>query len=196
MEGIRLHGNTDPVIVETVFTRHLGRAPDGPEEFGRLIDRYLVFLEEELRLNADAYRVMPGAREIASRASGAGCAVGLATGNVESGARLKLQPGKLWDLFSFGGFGSDAADRAELVRRGIERGQRFAEKTQGRRFEPEEILVLGDTERDVEAARAAGVRSVGVLAGAGDPDTLRASGPDLVVDTLADDALWRLIGLS
>lgn len=196
MDGIRLHGNTDPVIVETVFTRHLGRAPSGPEEFARVMDRYLVFLEEELRRNADVYRVLTGAREIAAAAVSAGCAVGLATGNVEPGARLKLTPGRLWDLFAFGGFGSDAADRAQLVRRGIERGQRYAEQRLGRRFEPEEILVLGDTERDVEAARAAGARSVGVLEGASDPETLKASNPDLVVGTLADEALWRLIGLS
>ncbi|MEM7678306.1 MAG: HAD hydrolase-like protein, partial [Myxococcota bacterium] len=96
----------------------------------------------------------------------------------------------------FGGYGSDAARRADLVRCGIARGQALAEARWGRRFADDEIMVLGDTEKDVLAAKAAGALSVGVLKGSRYKDVLAASKPDLLVDTLMDPRLWSRLGLS
>jgi phosphoglycolate phosphatase-like HAD superfamily hydrolase len=158
--------------------------------------RYLLHLEDELARTRDRYCVLPGVSEVLERARGSRRhAVGLATGNVEAGARLKLTPGGLWERFEFGGYGSDASARAELVRCGIARGQAYAERSLGRRFEVSEVVVIGDTERDVEAARAVGARAIGVLAGCGDREALIESRPDLLVETLADETLWRSIGL-
>jgi phosphoglycolate phosphatase-like HAD superfamily hydrolase len=196
IDGVRLNGNTDPMIVLQAFELNVKRLPHGVEEVEEIMARYLAHLEEELARTRDRYSVLPGAAELVEKTASSGRhAIGLATGNVEAGARLKLMPGGLWERFEFGGYGSDAAVRAELVRCGIARGQAYAEQVLGRRFEPEEIAVIGDTERDVEAARAAGVRAIGVLAGSTDKDALADSEPDLLVETMADDTLWRLIGL-
>lgn len=51
---------------------------------------------------------------------------------------------------------------------------------------PEAAVYAGDTPKDVQAARAAGMRAVAVLAGSPDPEGLRAAGPDLAVERLAD----------
>ncbi len=196
MEGVHLGGSTDPTIIADAFALNVGRPPRGLEEIDAIMDRYLVHLEAELARTRDQYRVLPGAADVVAGAAGSGRhAVGLATGNVEAGARLKLMPGGLWERFKFGGYGSDSASRPELVRHGILRGQTYAESRLGRRFELEDVVVIGDTERDVEAARAAGVRVVGVLAGSLDPDALAGAQPDLLVDSLAEEAFWRLIGL-
>jgi phosphoglycolate phosphatase-like HAD superfamily hydrolase len=196
MEGVRLNGSTDPMIVLEAFEINLGRLPHGMDEVDEIMTRYLVHLEDELEKTRDRYVVLPGAPEILDRASSTNRhALGLATGNIEAGARLKLTPGRLWERFNFGGYGSDAALRADLVKCGIERGQSYAERSMNRRFELSEVAVIGDTERDVEAARACGALAIGVLAGSTDPGPLRDAKPDLLVDTLADDALWRLIGL-
>jgi phosphoglycolate phosphatase len=197
MAGVHLGGSTDPAIVADAFELNVGRAPHGPEEVDAIFARYLEHLQDELDRTRDKYLVLPGAEKIVSTSAISGRhAVGLATGNVEAGARLKLIPGKLWDHFRFGGYGSDAYVRAEVVRAGIERGQKYAEQHLGRRFELAEVVVIGDTERDVSAARAVGAVVVGVLAGSGDPEKLIAAKPDLLVDTLTDEKLWRLIGLS
>lgn len=196
MEGLRLDGNTDPMILAQAFERHVGRPAAGEAENAAILERYLGFLLEELA-HAGSYRVLPGALELAQAARASGrAALGLATGNIERGARLKLEAARLNPFFPFGGFGSDAPARAELVRRGIERGQRWAEAHLGRRFSASDVWVIGDTERDVAAAREVGVAAVGVLAGAGQPEVLEAARPDLLVESLADPVLWRALGLA
>lgn len=194
--GIRLDGSTDPLIVAHAFDRAAGRAPRDPPEVERILDAYLAFLEDELARLGDRYEVLPGARAMAAAASGSGRhVVGLATGNIERGARMKLAPGDLNRYFAFGGFGSDAAEREEIVRCAVRRGQVQAEGDLGRRCPPHEIFVLGDTEKDVAAARAAGATSVGVLAGSFSEAALRASSPDLLAGSLEDPELWRALGV-
>lgn len=191
IDGVRLNGNTDPMIVAQAFELNVGRAPHGVKELEEITLRYLIHLADELEKGCDRYVVLPGVHEIVERASSNGYALGLATGNVEAGARLKLAPGGLSERFGFGGYGSDAAVRRDVVRCAIGRGESYA----GRSFDRREVFVIGDTERDVEAARAVGVRAIGVLAGSTDPAMLIDSEPDLLVETLADAALWRLLGL-
>jgi len=49
------------------------------------------------------------------------------------------------------------------------------------RIAPHEAVYVGDTPLDVQASRAAGMASVGVLSGAGDSALLSATGPDWIV---------------
>lgn len=194
LEGVRLAGSTDPVIVEHALAQHLGRALSGPEELARILDAYLAHLPRELEALAGTLHVYPGAHALLSALVATGRhMVGLATGNVEAGAFIKLRAAGLDAHFGFGGYGSDAACRTTLVRRAIERGQDAAYAAVGRRPEPAEAVVIGDTERDVEAARAAGAVAVGVLAGCADPDALARSRPDLTVSSLDDPELWRFL---
>lgn len=50
---------------------------------------------------------------------------------------------------------------------------------------PGEAVMVGDGVPDVEASRAAGVRSIGLTCGMGDPDRLVDAKPDFVVDHMA-----------
>ncbi|MEO1335212.1 MAG: HAD family hydrolase [Myxococcota bacterium] len=196
LEGVRLHGSTDRNILADAFQKHVGRPLDGVGEWSAIIDTYVGQLQEELQ-KASEYVVLDGARALPEACRSAGrFAVGIATGNVEQAAQLKLEPGGLWPLFDFGGYGSDAAQRADLVRRGIARGQAHAEARWGRRFADDEVVVLGDTEKDVLAAKAVGALSVGVLKGSRHKDALEASKPDLLVDSLMDSRLWKHLGLT
>lgn len=183
LDSVRLDGNTDPQILGEVFQTHMRRLPSD-EEAQAIRDRYLEHLEPALQERLDAYQVLPGVRRILEWTQGR-VPMGLATGNIEAGARMKLRPGDLDRFFPFGGFGSDGAERALLVKRAIERGSAHA----GRRFDPSEVVIFGDTERDVEAARTVGARSVGVLAGASDVERLRSSEPDLLVESFDDPEL-------
>lgn len=54
----------------------------------------------------------------------------------------------------------------------------------------ERCLMVGDTAADIEAARAAGARSVGVLCGFGSKDQLERAGADLVLTTTSDLVDW------
>src|SRR6185312_13022334 len=94
----------------------------------------------------------------------------------------KLTRGDLWRRFGFGGYGSDAALRAELVRIAIERGVARA----GRSFMRDEIWVIGDTPKDIAAAHAAGARAVAVATGWYSIEQLRDAGADAAHPTMAE----------
>lgn len=172
--GLRLHGMTDPVIVHDMYRGNLGFVPDEAETSAFLAD-YVSFLEEEVASSA-AYRLMPGLPEILDALEAAGHVLGLATGNVRAGARLKLVRGGLWSRFAFGGYGDDSGDRAEMVR--------IAARRCPRPFPADDTWVIGDTPRDVAAARAAGFRVLAVATGGHSLDDLRETGPDLLMATL------------
>jgi phosphoglycolate phosphatase-like HAD superfamily hydrolase len=184
MAGIAPNGRTDPWIVTEMF-RRLGRVPEVQEIALVLADYELALAEEVAR--SEGYRLMPSARELLDRLRGR-ATLGLATGNTAQGARIKLARGGLWDYFTgkdgapIGGFGSDSADRTDLVRRGIARASAHL----GRALAPEEVLVVGDTPHDVVAAHAAGVRAAAVTTGGHSVAELAACGADQVFETLAE----------
>lgn len=195
LSGVRLAGSTDLQIIEDGL--RIAAGPDGLDlaPAPTLLERYLQCLEEELE-RAEQYRVFAGVRELLTAVSGdPRFVVGLATGNVERGARLKLRRGELDAYFGFGGFGSDAQRRAELVRRAVERGLELAAR-RGLRLSARDVLVLGDTEKDVEAAREVGVRAVGILAGSHHQEALVASRPAFVAESFASPELWAWLGVS
>jgi phosphoglycolate phosphatase-like HAD superfamily hydrolase len=110
-------------------------------------------------------------------------AMGLATGNVERGARIKLERGNLNRYFPFGGFGSDAESRTELVRRAAEKGAGLI----GRPVNPDDVFVIGDTPRDIHAGHEAGFRTVGVATSDYSIDDLKAAGADVVLSDFEQD---------
>jgi phosphoglycolate phosphatase-like HAD superfamily hydrolase len=185
---IRADGKTDPLIVEEIFLTFLGRPPSAAEQEA-VIEKYLAYLQDEVA-RTDRYRIMPGVMEALAVLEARGATVGLATGNVERGARIKLERGDLWRRFPFGGYGSDAAERHRVVAHAVERGCAHA----GRRFAAEEIWVIGDTPRDVAAAHECGARAIGVATGPHPPAALAACGADLVWETLDALPAWLAAG--
>jgi phosphoglycolate phosphatase-like HAD superfamily hydrolase len=109
-----------------------------------------------------------------------GCAMGLGTGNVEVGARVKLARAGLADRFTFGGFGSDHEDRAELIRIGAERGAQHL----GRALGACRVVVIGDTPKDVRAAQAIGAESFAVATGPFSTEQLARTAPTHVFEHL------------
>ena len=196
LERVRLDGNTDQVIIEQAFIEAFGRPAAETDDVPRFLARYESLLRREIAGAGRRYEVMVGAVELTEAlARSEHFVVGLATGNIEAGARIKLEPSGLNERLPFGGFGSDAKLRADLVRVAIARGQDRAQRFVGRRFAKDEILVLGDTEYDIRAAHEAGATAVGVLSGSRRHEAMAAEGPDLLVDSLADPVLWSAVGL-
>lgn len=147
-----------------------------------LLSTYLRHLAREVRATEDArYRVHPGVREAVQAAHARGAAVGLGTGNVEAGARVKLGRVGLSDAFDFGGFGDDHELRPELIRVGAERGA----KRLGVSLAQARVVVIGDTPKDVAAAQAIGAECVAVATGAWRAEQLAAVGATWAWDSLA-----------
>jgi len=109
--------------------------------------------------------------------------LGLLTGNIERGARLKLDAARIgFDRFSVGAFGSDHADRPALPAVAVQRAQaRF-----GHRFDGKDIVIIGDTPFDISCGEALGVRTIAVATGSYSAAQLERCGPDHLFDDLGD----------
>lgn len=178
--GINLGGMTDRAIVRHGL-KAIGAEATEPAIDG-LIAKYLEYLAEEVsRVEAHRYVVHPGMREAIAAGRKRGMAIGLGTGNVREGARIKLSRVGLFDAFDFGGFGDDHELRPELIRRGAERGVAKL----GRRWDDTRVVVIGDTPHDVTAAQAIGAKCLGVATGGFSVAQLMAAGADWAYETLA-----------
>jgi len=193
------HGRTDPEIVLDLV-RMWGGDGRGAEDgaaagggsaagaaadglLGRCLARYVELLEGEVARGR--VEVLPGVKELVTAlAADRRALVGLLTGNVAEGARIKLGPTGLWPLFRVGAFGSDSAVRGDLPPLAVAR----AEALSGRRFRGKEVVVVGDTPADIECGRPLGVKAVAVATGRHSPEELAAHGPDHV---FADFSDWQ-----
>jgi phosphoglycolate phosphatase len=171
-------GMTDPDVGRKTFIRVIGRDPT-EQEMGRLLGTYLDRLAIEVDQSA-GYRVMPGVEALLPRLVEHGLLLGIVSGAVEAAAHIKLGRARLNRFFSFGGYGSDSADRAELTRLAIAR----CRVLHGHALDPSRVLVIGDTPRDVEAGRAAGAVTVAVATGKYTVAQLTEIGADVVLPTL------------
>lgn len=153
-----------------------------------LLESYLAELASEIVTSR--YQILPGVVDLLEHlANEPRFAIGLGTGNVRRGAETKLAHGGLWHRFAFGGFGCDAEDRTELLRVGAERGAELLATSL-----PEcRVVVLGDTPKDVAAARGIGASCIGVGTGGYDPAELVRLGAVCAFPTLSDPGVRAAI---
>ncbi len=173
-------GMTDPDVARQTFVAVLHRQP-GRTEFAKLLERRLHYLYDTVADSED-YRVLDGVEELLPRLLEDGYLLGIVTGNLEAAAHIKLHRARLNRFFSFGGYGSDAADRGELTK--IARSR--CSLVYGEPVSPEQCLVVGDTPHDAEGAHAAGIKCVGVASHNFDAAQLRAGGADYVITSLKE----------
>ena len=152
-----------------------------PEHIDDFLETYYRTLRDELR--SGDLTLLPGVVEILERAQQEPDLYNaLGTGNVETGARIKLEPFDLNRFFPVGGFCVAAVERWEMLRDGVENARRHY----GVDFVPEQVVVIGDTVKDIAAARKIGARVVAVCTGGSSRDDLAALEPDLLLPSLAE----------
>ena len=182
--GFRFDGRTDPEIVR-LLAAAAGRE-HGPGVIADVLTRYVTLLDDELSRPGHMTTVYPGVFDlVAALEPRSDCVVGLLTGNVVEGARLKLRSGGL-DIarFRVGAFGSDHAERAELPAI----AQRRARERLGVEAAGKDVVIVGDTPADVTCGRAIGARAIGVATGSYSVEQLLAAGADAALADLADTA--------
>ena len=182
-----LSGRTDRAIGRDLFRLHV--LEESPANWRRLREGYLRHLPGCLARSQG--RVLPGIADLVGRLSGSGEALlGLLTGNLRAGARVKLSHYGLYQHFAFGGFGDEHLDRDDVAREALAEVRRLNGTVHAKR-----IWVVGDTPLDVRCARAIGARAVAVATGWHSLDELAAAQPDLLLPDLSDPApllaLWR-----
>lgn len=180
--SFRFDGRTDPEIVR-LFAAAAGRQ-HGPDTVAEVLARYIPLLDDELSRPGHRTTVYPGVFElVAALERRRDCVMGLLTGNVAEGARLKLRSGGL-DIarFRVGAFGSDHEDRAELPAI----AQRRARELLGVEATGQDVVIVGDTPADVTCGRAIGARAIGVATGSYTVPDLLGAGADAAFADLSE----------
>jgi phosphoglycolate phosphatase len=177
--GISMAGKTDTQIMKEGLMKH-GISTDG--NLSKVVDNYLRHLKEEI--NNDRRHIKPGVHEILEKLSFIkDAALGLLTGNLEPGARIKLEPFSLNQYFPSGAFGSDDEDRNNLLPIAIKKFEELVRK----KIDTDECIIIGDTPRDVECAHIYGAICIGVATGPYLLDELIEAGADYVLKDLSDN---------
>ncbi len=154
------------------------------DEIAVRLPAYAEAIAGEMARTIANYQVerLPHALEIVTALRARGTVLqGIVTGNVYHSVPVKLRAaGFDPNWFTFGAYGHESANRDDLPRLALERAAALA----GRRHDPARVLVVGDTVRDVLAARSVGVRVALVETGKAERSALVAAKPDWLIPDL------------
>lgn len=176
-------GMTDPRILEEIFavaqTKIAISAAHLVQFALNLQNSYMQAVSE----GATTVRALGGVPELLERLSlHDSVSRGVVTGNFEATARIKLQAAGLASHLGFGAFASDSCHRPDLPAIAKQRWQKSA----GREIGCEHCVIVGDTPKDLEAARANGMKCLLVGTGRYPIEELQYYGPDACVTDLTD----------
>lgn len=183
-KGIRMAGKTDIQIMKEGLKKH--NLDSGNGVIPSLCDSYIRHLQVEI--NNPKKHLYPGVTETLSAMSVMeDVCLGLLTGNLEAGARIKLGAFNLNRHFQLGAFGSDDEDRNMLLPVAMDKFRSIYNKA----IAFSDCIVIGDTPRDVECAKIHGAYSIAVATGPYTYESLAVSGADLVLGNMSymDSAL-------
>jgi phosphoglycolate phosphatase len=193
IKRISYGGKTDPQIVLETLELHDHSREAALAALAAFCELYTREVEQRAPALTQQMRVLTGAREALQHLQALGARQTLLTGNLEPTARIKLDCTGLSTFVEFaaGAYGSDHHDRNCLVPIALEKARRHY----GRDFDPRQVVVIGDTPRDIDCARAGGVRVIAVATGTFGLDALAQHQPDGLLPDLADlDALLDVLG--
>ena len=154
-----------------------GKKPTAAE-MKKMKAKYLEILPTEVHavFRCKKYDLIPGVEKFLKMlAKDKDVILGLGTGNLEEGAKIKLEPSKLASYFTVGGYGEDGQTREEMLQAAVKR----AEKKFKTKLEPDQVYVIGDTHRDICAAKNCGFHSAVLTNGFGDAQKIQRAAAEL-----------------
>lgn len=172
---------------------HKGKKPT-KTELKKMEKAYVDQLPSEVHalVRTKKYNLIPGVDKFLKGLSKEkDIVLALGTGNVEKGAYIKLEPSGLGKYFTVGGWGTDGHTREDMLKAAVKR----AEKKFKTKFAPDQVYVIGDTHRDICAAKNCGFHNAVITTGLGDPKKIFRAAAELEVKDFKDDMLQVWLGL-
>jgi phosphoglycolate phosphatase len=178
-------GNTDPMIVEDIFAK-ANMTVEFQESAWR---QFTIHLRERyhhhVQRGTTSIRPLPGSVELLQAISlSDDFTPSVVTGNFEVTAQVKLEAAGLAPYLYRGAYASDSRHRPDLPAIAKKR----LEELTGRRLGTEQCIVIGDTPKDLEAARHNEMKCVLVGTGRYPIEELQYWQPDGCLADLADTA--------
>lgn len=178
VEELDFAGKTD----RDIFTDLLGQ-PD-EDLFHHVKQIYLQELER--CLTSGDVHVFSGVRDSLDYLRSKAAWTGILTGNFARAARIKLAVSGMLEPFRFGAYGDDHHDRNELPPNAYDELIRHSGET----FRPSDLVIIGDTPRDIACARSFGAIAVAVSTGTYSYDELHDCAPDVVLRSMDEFPAW------
>ena len=186
--------NVDARLTEIDFTgksltenfSELARLKNIPEDVFRkksnqLLKNYETTFGESLPNDATK-DVLPGAKELLSELSRTDHIVALYTGDSSKIVNHVFRATGLGRYFKFCFYGTEVATRSDMVKLAINK----AEKSTGREFGNKNIVIIGDSVRDIECGKLFGALTIAVATGFHSEEELLKAEPDYLFDNLKD----------
>jgi len=177
LAGVLIHGSTDTAILREACCQ--AGIPD------RILEKHYDAILEAMRNSVAERRheldpeLMPGVEEVLRHLARKGSLLGVASGNLEAIGWIKIEKAGLREWFRFGGFSDHFPVRAELIGQAAQKARELAGSGA-------KICVVGDTPRDVEAARANFLSVIAVATGRCSFEELLECQPEACASSLAD----------
>ena len=185
LDGVVVAGGLDPwIFSEAARTSGLEISESAQEAFRSVLLGELV---RELAITHPPPAALPGVLELLRELRAETAAtLGLLTGNFPHTGAAKLEAAGIDpEWFEISVWGDEAPDRPALVALAMER-HRVARR--------KDVIVIGDTPRDVQCALAHGCRALAVATGGYSVQDLLAAGASAVVADLRNpEPLWRML---
>jgi phosphoglycolate phosphatase-like HAD superfamily hydrolase len=193
LDGVTLSGNTDPGILRDAF--ELASVEDSVwrphrEDVLKAMGEHVAGRRAEM-----LWSLMPGVEQMLAYLEQKGALLGVATGNLEKIGWIKIENAGLRSWFRFGGFCDHFEARADMIAHAAEQARAILRSTDGADAAETTVCVIGDTPRDIEAARANGLPTVAVATGRYSFDDLMEHEPAVCATTLGDLLLASAISM-
>lgn len=144
------------------------------------IERIEFFFKESIAKGE--IRVLPGVRELLEKLKKRSHFLGVITGNPKDITQSILEKSKLKDYFGIFVYGSESEDRVELVGIAIAK----AEQKFGTKFSGKDVVIVGDSIRDIECGKPHGSLTIAVTTGFYSKEELMKHSPDYLFQDLTD----------
>jgi phosphoglycolate phosphatase len=166
--------------------RELARLKNIPEDIfqkksQQLLASYETTFSKSLPIDGAKY-ILPGAKELLSELSKTDHIIALYTGDSPDIVSSVFRATNLGKYFKFCLYGTEVETRADMVRLAIEK----AEKLTGHEFKDKDIVIIGDSTRDIECGKPFNALTIAVATGFHSRVQLSAAGPDYLFASLKD----------
>lgn len=177
LDGVTAHGNTDIGILRDVLLLAGVPESDWRPRIQEACSSMCSYVETNRHeINTDA---LPATKEVLEHLRDRKAVLGVATGNLGSIGRIKLESCRLLQHFDFLAFSDGLECRADVYSRALERARDLAGPDAA-------ICAIGDTPADIHAARHHRISIIAVATGIHSREQLSQEQPDLCLSSLSE----------
>jgi phosphoglycolate phosphatase-like HAD superfamily hydrolase len=177
LAGVSIHGSTDTAILRDAWQQAGIPAEALEQQLSAILDAMGCNVAE--RRNEMRLVRMPGVEDVLHHLAARGALLGVATGNLEMIGWIKVEQAGLREWFHFGGFSDHFPSRPDLIGNAALKAREIAGSVAS-------VCVVGDTPRDIAAARANNLPVIAVATGHYSYDQLMEQDPEACATSLAD----------